>query len=193
MKSPTTPLRSTPADVQLPNRSCLPPVRLRPHRTQGGPASCCRGSATSNLSSSPSISGAPNASCRTNRRTVSPMRNVKNVRLYVNNRHCQRVCFPSARPVAAGESASVAVLREVGRIVGIYTGIQQQLDDRREVRLRRADYLLLNPPPLLPSPVNGRAIPTNSPVTPHPSRFRQRIGRSPREGIRTRRPPESVR
>ena len=94
---------------------------------------------------------------------------------------------------AAGDSASVAVLREVGRTVGIYTGIQQQLDDRREIRLRGADYLLRQPSPLLPSAVNGRAIPANSPLTPHPSRFRQRNGRSPREGIRTRRPPESVR
>ena len=52
---------------------------------------------------------------------------------------------------AAGDSASVAVRREVGRTVGIYTGIQQQLDDRREVRLGGADYLLRQPSP--PSPL----------------------------------------
>ena len=36
-----------------------------------------------------SVSGVPNTNCRTNRKTVSPMHNVKTVRLYVNIRHSQ--------------------------------------------------------------------------------------------------------
>ena len=217
----------------------------------------------------PSVCGVPSTSCRTNRWTVSPTRNVKNVASLRQYQTVRRVCFPSASggpsygappppgscderevrwptpvhdidvqltvmngtAVAAGDSASVAVLREVARIASQITIGRSQLSrnvrkdaahsqtgrcgprgSRPHLRARprarregsswatdaKSDLAVpitcfVNPPPLLPSPVNGRAIPANSPSSPHPSRFRQRNGRSPREGIRTRRPPASVR